>query len=71
MSLNVCQCQCHQGTGITMDGCSFCWAFHQNPFSSEPNVTVTTNINEIKLDQIIQLLKDILEELKKKDDKVG
>jgi len=71
MSFNVCNCQCHQGTGVTFDGCQLCWASHQNPFIPEPDVTVTTNINEIKLDQIIQLLKDILEELKKKDDKVG
>jgi len=59
------------GTGDMNDGCQSCWAFHQNPFIPQPDVTVTSNINEIKLDQIIQLLKDILEELKKKDDKVG
>jgi len=64
MSLNACNCQCHQGTGVTFDGCPLCWAFHQNPFSSE--VTVTSNINEITLEKIVQLLKDILEELKKK-----
>ncbi len=66
MSLNVCNCQCHQGTGVTMDGCSSCWAWHQNAFTPQPNVTVTSNINEITLEQIVQLLKDILEELKKK-----
>ncbi len=72
MSLNTCNCQCHQGTGggITIDGCSLCWSWHQNIFPDnafpQPDVTVTSNINEIKLDQIIQLLKDILEELKKK-----
>ncbi len=71
MSLNACNCQCHQGTAIIPnEGCSLCWSFHQNIFPDnsfpQPDVTVTSNINEIKLDQIIQLLKDILEELKKK-----
>ena len=48
-------------------GCSMCWNWHQpSPqLYPEPNVTVTSNINEIKLDQIIGLLKDILEELKR------
>ena len=66
MSLNACNCHCHQGTGVTLDGCASCWAYHQNPFIPEPNVTVTSNINEITLEKIVQLLKDILEELKKK-----
>jgi len=63
MSLNSCPCQCHTGTGVSFQRCSLCWSQHG---WSEPDVTVTSNINEIKLDQIIQLLKDILEELKKK-----
>ncbi len=68
MSIGGCNCQCHMGTGVTMDGCSLCWSWHKAPpqLYPDPNVTVTTNINEIKLDQILGLLKDILDELKKK-----
>ena len=56
------------GTGATFDGCSLCYQYHQNispQIFPQPNVTVTNNINEIKLDQILGLLKDILEELKR------
>jgi len=70
MSLNACLCQCHMGTGDMNDGCPSCWAWHQNIFPDnsfpQPDVTVTSNINEITLEKIVQLLKDILEELKKK-----
>lgn len=69
MSIGGCNCQCHMGTGVSMEGCSLCWQYHHNTppqIYPQPNVTVTSNINEIQFERIIGLLKDILDELKKR-----